>query len=166
MDSHFSDNAHNWRRVSARLVLGVALAPALLTASGCGESWAEVFPVSGSVKFNGQVPTGARIVLHPVTPPGPDAVAPIGRVGDDGSFKITSYESGDGAPPGEYVATIQWFQIDKDGNVGPNVIPAEYADAKTSPLKVTVKGGGPTQLEPFTITSPKQARGGPGGRRT
>lgn len=166
MDSHFSDNAYNWRRVSPRLVLGAALIPALLLTSGCGEKWAEVFPVAGSVKFDGQAPVGAQIVLHPVTPPGPDAVAPTGRVKSDGSFQITSYQSGDGAPPGDYVATIQWFQIDKDGNVGPNVIPKEYAAPTTSPIKVTVNAGGPTQLEPITITAGKQAaRGGAAARR-
>jgi hypothetical protein len=165
MDSHFSDNAHNWRRVSHRIVLGAALVPVLL-ASGCSEKWAEVFPVAGSVKFDGKAPVGAQIVLHPVNPASPEAVAPTGKVKSDGSFQITSYQAGDGAPPGDYVATIQWFQVDKDGIVGANVIPKEYSTPTTSPIKVTVNAGGPTQLEPITITAGKQAaRGGTTARR-
>ena len=41
-------------------------------------------------------------------------MTPVGIVLDDGSFKVTAYDPGDGAPQGDYVATIQWFKITKD----------------------------------------------------
>jgi hypothetical protein len=139
----------------------VALAPALLFLSGCGEKWAEVFPVTGTVKYNGQIPVGALIVLLPVAPAAPDAVVPTGTVKDDGTFVITSYESGDGAPAGDYVATIQWYKFnEKLGGSGPNVLPADYSSAKSSPIKVTVNGGGPTEVPPITISSAKTTRVG------
>jgi hypothetical protein len=156
-----SDHAH---RESAPLrpktrrwpALALLLSTALL-AVGCGESWLEVFPVSGSIKFNGQTPAGAQLVFHAVNPADPAAPAPKASVKPDGSFVVTSYQSGDGAPPGDYVVTVEWYQVDKDGNVGPNVVPKEYSDPKASPIKVTVAAGAPTTLEPIAITA-KTAR--------
>jgi hypothetical protein len=133
------------------------LALALLSAVGCGEKWAEVFPASGVVKVDGQAPVGAKLVLHAVTPQGPDAAAPTASVKLDGSFAVTTYQAGDGAPAGDYIVTIQWYKIDKDGTVGPNVIPAQYGNPKTSPIKVTVNASGPTQLEPIAIAAAKTA---------
>jgi hypothetical protein len=140
----------------------LAAAPAL---AGCAEKWDEVFPVSGTVKIDGQSPEGARIALSPVNPKNPDAVVPTGGVKADGSFVLTSYAAGDGAAPGEYVVTIQWNKFDKElGGAGPNVLPAIYASPKTSPLKVTVSAGGPTTLEPIAIST-KTARGALPARR-
>jgi hypothetical protein len=137
-----------------RIVAAVSL---LALLSGCSEKWAECFPVSGIVKYNGQAPQGAQLVFHAINPSGPDAVSPKANVKPDGSFVVTSYQSGDGAPPGDYVVTVEWYQIDKDGNVGPNVLPPEYASPKLSPIKVTVNAGSPTTLEPIAITA-KTAR--------
>jgi hypothetical protein len=33
---------------------------------------------------------------------------PRGRVAADGSFQLTTYEDGDGAPEGEYAVLIEW----------------------------------------------------------
>jgi hypothetical protein len=134
------------------------LLPAL-TLVGCSEKWVDVFPVSGTLKVDGQAPAGARLVLNSVNPLPAEAVVPTGSVKADGSFVISSYQAGDGAPPGEYVVTVQWFKYDKElGGAGPNVLPEIYSSAKTSPIKVTVNGGGPTTLEPINITA-KTARG-------
>ena len=51
---------------------------------------------------------GAFIVLHPVDPADTDSAKPYAYVDDDGTFELTTYEQGDGAAPGEYVATIIW----------------------------------------------------------
>ena len=111
-------------------------------------------PVSGKVTYQGQPPVGAQVVLYPVNNVGAAGVAPTGIVLDDGSFKITAYDPNDGAPQGDYVATVQWFKITKDAaGPGPNVIPKKYTNPKTSPIKVTVATGGPTQIQPITIAS-------------
>jgi hypothetical protein len=134
-------------------VLLAALAPAF---AGCGHSEPRVpvVAVSGKVSFQGQAPAGAQIVLHPVAPQADSNVAPSGTVKDDGTFQISAYDQGDGAPPGEYVATIQWFKVvtsaEGGGGRGPNVLPATYADPATSPLKVKVENGA-TQLHPIEI---------------
>lgn len=133
--------------------LMLALVPAAISLSGCGESRVEVFPVTGKLTFDGKPPAGAQITLHPVSA-GVEGVAPSGAVKPDGSFQVSAYQAGDGAPPGDYVATVQWFKFDeKLGGAGPNVIPAKYTDPKTSPIKVTIKAGGPTEVEPIVIAS-------------
>jgi hypothetical protein len=170
--SLLSDNAHNRRREKSittayptrlRAIGGAATLILLLT--GCGETWVEVAPVTGSIKIDGQSPEGARLTLNPVNPTGEDIVIPTAGVKADGSFTVTSYQSDDGAPPGEYVITIRWNKYDeKLGGAGPNVLPELYADPKTSPIKVTVNAGAPTTLEPITLTT-KTARGASPARR-
>lgn len=136
-----------------RRFLVLAIVPAAISLTGCGESRVEVFPVSGKLTFDGKPPAGAQITLHPVSA-GVEGVAPSGAVKPDGSFQVSAYQAGDGAPAGDYVATVQWFRFDeKLGGAGPNVIPAKYTDPKTSPIKVTVKAGAPTEIEPITIAS-------------
>jgi hypothetical protein len=113
----------------------------------------EVFPVTGKVTFAGQTPTGAQIVLHAVSRTEPCDVAPSATVNSDGTFAISAYEAGDGAPVGDYVATVHWFKIlPKEGTAGPNVIPAAYTSAKTSPIKISVKDG-PTTVPPIVISA-------------
>ena len=140
------------QRVAARgPILIIAMLPLLLTFSGCSEKRVPVYPVAGKVTYKGQPPVGASVVLHPAKSGDTSDVTPTGTVKDDGSFAITSYEPGDGAPQGEYVATIEWYKYQKDlGGAGPNVIPSKYVSAKTSPVKVSVSGG-PAQIAPIVI---------------
>jgi len=145
------DNAGNrWTRGKKRAgrLLIVALIPMFVAIIGCEEPRVPVFPVSGKVTFKGQPATGAKVALHPVTG-GIEGIAPYGRVGDDGTFTITVYEPGDGAPEGDYVATVQWFKQVGE-SAGPNVIPKQYSSPATSPVKVSVKGG-PTEIPPIAI---------------
>jgi hypothetical protein len=153
----FGDNAANPRPAGGKRICGLfslASLVAILVASGCNtETRVPVFPVSGKLTYQGQAPVGAQVVLHPVNTSGTNEVAPTGIVLDDGSFKITAYDPEDGAPQGDYVATVQWFKITKDvGGPGPNVIPKKYTNPKTSPIKITVSGG-PTEVPPITIAN-------------
>jgi hypothetical protein len=139
---------HAWLN---RATLLMATFPMLLILSGCSEQRVPVYPVSGKVTYKGQPPIGATVVLHPRSGVAASDVAPTGTVKGDGSFAITSYEPGDGAPQGEYVATIEWFKFAPElGGAGPNVIPPKYVSAKTSPVKVSVSGG-PAQIAPIII---------------
>jgi hypothetical protein len=131
----------------------LSLAATLLCFSGCSEKRMEVFPVTGKVTFAGQIPAGAQIVLHAVNRSEPCDVAPSATVKADGTFEISAYQQGDGAPAGDYVATVHWFKIQpKDGTAGPNVIPATYTNPKTSPIKISVKDGG-TVVPPISIAA-------------
>jgi hypothetical protein len=154
------DNARNCRLMGevnrARLGAACSLLAAVIFASGCGdaEKRVPVFPVTGKITYQGKPPVGAQIVLHPAHSGETLDAAPIGVVQDDGSFTFTVYDPGDGAPAGDYVATVQWFKLNKElGGPGPNVIPKKYTDPKTSPIKITVASPGPTAVQPITIAS-------------
>jgi hypothetical protein len=134
--------------VSGLRVLGIV---SIVTLAGCAsETQVPVFPVSGKINFKGKPPVGAQVVLRATGAGGVDGVVPIGTVKPDGSFTITSYEPDDGAPEGDYVALIRWNKLSADGTQGPNVLPRQYADAKASPVRVSV-GNGPVDIPAINI---------------
>ncbi len=110
-----------------------------------------VHPAVGRVAFGKVAPKGAQIAFHPVARELPEQVIPRATVRDDGSFAVSTFRSDDGAPEGEYVVTIQWFRLSKDGAPGPNVLPRAFAAPDSSPLKVAI-GPGTNHLPPFTIS--------------
>src|SRR5688500_4438547 len=106
---------------------GVAASACLVGLLGCGEAKPDrvaVHPAAGSVTFKGQPAYGASLTLHPKA--GPENLpAPRASVEKDGSFKLSTFNGGDGAPEGEYVATVRWYKLVKAGPdvvAGPNVI--------------------------------------------
>jgi hypothetical protein len=139
------------RRVTAAAGLLMIVLPLV----GCGQNGAErvpVHPVMGAIQFRGQPVGGAFVALHPRTPtdgvPGPRAT-----VAKDGSFAVSTYDGGDGAPEGEYVLTVQWYKPVKVGNDlvgGPNVLPAKYASVRTSDVRITVAAG-ENRLKPIQL---------------
>lgn len=142
--------------MSARFVPLLTSSAMLVAIVGCGKSdpaRVAVSPVSGKVAYEGAAPIGAQVILHPTASTNPDNISSAGTVKEDGTFNITTYAANDGAPPGEYTATVVWFKV-QDGELGggrgPNVLPPTYADPKTSPIKVTV-GVGPTEVPPIEI---------------
>ena len=129
---------------------GVGLISAAITAialAGCGEAKpqrATVFPAKGTITLKGQPAHGAIISLHPKTPLPNGAPAPRANVDKDGSFAISTYDSGDGAPEGEYVLTVVWNKLIKNGEdvrIGPNVIPPKYGSPNSSDLAVKIAPG-------------------------
>jgi hypothetical protein len=121
---------------------GMSLVVAVL-AAGCsgGDGRVAVYPVQGKVTVGGEAPSGALVVLYPVPGASKTDIRPSARVGRDGSFKVTTYEADDGAPAGEYTATIQWNKLVKKGGdyaAGPDVIPAGYGSPDRSEWKVRV----------------------------
>jgi hypothetical protein len=135
-------------RRSLAFVLAGSLA---LFALSCS-SGPKLYPVKGYV-YHGETPAeGANVVFHLKDAP-PNTPTSSGTVQSDGSFQLSTYPHGDGAPPGEYVVLVTWYPPDSRGLDNPkNKLPAKYALAE-SPLRATVQAG-PTELEPFRI--PKQ----------
>jgi hypothetical protein len=133
-----------------------AFATLTLAALGCGgEVEAErvpVYPVEGAITFRGQPMPGAFIVLHPKTP-NEKAPAPRAEVTKEGALRVSTYNAGDGAPEGEYVLTIQWNKLVKNGAdvvAGPNVVPLKYSRPETSGIVVKVAAG-PNSLQPIKL---------------
>jgi hypothetical protein len=80
--------------------------------AGCSSSnRAKTYVAHGKVRFKkDQIPVGALVVFHPKDPKDEKLIGgkPFGKVGEDGSFALTTYAPGDGAPAGEYGVTVDW----------------------------------------------------------
>ena len=152
-----------WATGGLALLASVALA-------GCGEDRIALFPTTGSIRVGEMVPQGAQIVLHPQGHELPPEAIPTARVAGDGTFVVGTYDAGDGAPAGEYKATVQWFRIVSNqggSGRGPNVLPPEYGDATRTPISITISEGENT-IPPITIESKRRsgvASRHPGARR-
>lgn len=87
-----------------------------------------VYAVQGVVLFRGKPAAGARVTLHPQVR-GRQPFFPTGKVGDDGSFKLTTFDKDDGAPAGRYNVTIVRGPMEMD----------EYAELskKLNPQELT-----------------------------
>lgn len=147
------------------LGLGIALVV------GCGtKTRLEVAPVSGRVEYQGQGVPRATVIFHPTgkAVEGAKRLRPFGYADDGGNFKMKTYVTDDGAPPGEYQVTIIAASApsansgpSKDGPVvettpataGPKIPPAvsaKYANVETSGITVEIKEQD-NQLEAFQL---------------
>jgi hypothetical protein len=119
----------------AALVLAAALA-----ASCQPFNRKPVFPVTGSVYFQGRPAEGVRVAFRSSRDPGDRCLCPQGVVAADGSFRLTTYTADDGAPPGAYFVLLYWPAPgpDDDVHVHPDRLRGRYADPKTTPLTATV----------------------------
>ena len=137
----------------------------LLCLLGCGaeeEVRPPLYPVRGSLLINGKPAGGALLVLHPADG-NFDARGsrPRAKVQADGSFQVSTYQDGDGAPVGEYQVAVLWFDNPDSSNPW-DKLGGRYANPKTTEIRVSV-GEGENQWEPIEI---KNARMVPRPRRT
>src|SRR5262249_35384705 len=80
-----------------------------------------VIPAQGKADFEGKPIPEAAIFLHPVGAKTPPFPRPRAVVQSDGTFVVGTYTKDDGAPPGEYKVTVQWFQ--RIGTAGNDHLP-------------------------------------------
>lgn len=116
---------------------------AALLLAGCEKAqvFPPVYPVQGKVAYDGRPTPGAFVVFHPKGNSDKNAPRPSGYVDKDGVFHLTTFKSQDGAPPGEYVVTVELRQIVKKGDdveLGPNELPTQYSAPNTSTLVAKV----------------------------
>jgi hypothetical protein len=129
--------------VAAPLVVAAVIAVPLL--SGCGEEMPNgprvpTFPVVGQIVVDGKPPDYLAVNLEPqFDKPG---VIPASSAFTDkeGKFAISTFETGDGAPPGKYKLTFQWGQINLlNGQYGgPDKLKGRYKKAADSKHEITV----------------------------
>jgi hypothetical protein len=129
----------------------LALVVLALLASACGDSGKmKVYPVSGKVLYRGEPAAGAEVIFYKKS--GDQAVAtvqPAGRVQDDGSFRVTTFTDGDGAPAGEYGIGIVWRRpvdakgnpVRKSGGLYPDFFGEFYASSVNPQFHTEVKPG-------------------------
>ncbi len=104
-----------------------------------------VSPVRGQVFASRDKPAaGALVVFHPMAADHEIPLKPLAYVDDQGSFELTTYDQGDGAPSGEYVITVEWrekpatpFSPNKEGK---DRFRGKYADPTSSSFRFTVDG--------------------------
>ncbi len=146
----------NMNRVSVHLMS--ALATILLAfglTAGCGESLPTTAAVHGKVTVGGQPVTSGQITFLPAE--GRPATATINP---DGTYRLTTFRTNDGAVLGKHKVTIQATRItgveqpksfeEEMRNVGKAspgnaaiqwLVPEKYSRLETSPLKAEVKPG-------------------------
>lgn len=144
-------------RVSVVIPIAVCLN---LMIAGCGGDSPpprkEVIPVSGVVLVDGQAPSSPLSVqCHPVA--GMDAAMPTvsqTQTAADGSFKISTYESGDGVPEGEYILTFEWGEFNvMSAQYSGDKFNGRYSDPKKSGFKVKAEKGKPVDLGKIELTT-------------
>jgi hypothetical protein len=139
------------------LSLGAVCAVVFALAGCSGGGKPTAVPAGGKVLFNKTTPTvGALVVFHPVDPELAKRAGgnPFAKVRDDGTFVLTTFAEGDGAPEGEYGVTIDWRPAARDqklslgdgGAAGPSRLNPKYGNPKQPVLRATVKAGDPNQF--------------------
>mgnify|MGYP003574660085 CR=1 FL=1 len=128
-----------------------------LVLSSCGgdeQFRKETYPVSGEVYVDGQ--PAAALAVRCINVNGLDAEHPTTSstfTDEEGKFEISTYESADGVPEGEYVLTFQWGKWDLSGSYSGDKLNGRYKDPKASQHPVTVEEGKPTDLGRIDLTS-------------
>jgi hypothetical protein len=137
----------------------------VLLAAGCGgPSRPETVALSGRVTYQGKPVTCGEIMFYPE-----QGRPAAGAIGPDGSYRLTTFVSGDGATPGRYRVTIlavrvtggapaKSFEDEARGgggaprNVTEWLVPEKYSRLETTPLKAEVTRDSKTI--DFNLTGP------------
>ncbi|MGN6544820.1 MAG: hypothetical protein ACTHK7_07210 [Aureliella sp.] len=142
------------RIVASRFIVPVIL----MTFAGCGaDDWhARTYPASGRITVNGQAAEGADVTLHPrgqkIDQRGSN---PWGIAQADGSFTLSTYKHGDGAPQGEYAVTVRWpVDVTDMSAAMVDRLGGAYANAERSQWEVAIEQG-ENELPPIEIQGAK-----------
>ena len=99
-------------------------------------------PVMGKILLNDSYPEGALVILHPLSPL--VTTHPRATVRADGSFEVSTFAEGDGAPVGDYLVSAAWYKPGlKNGKpvITTNQFPVRYSQPETSGWSLTVVPG-------------------------
>ncbi len=110
--------------------------------AGCGVKRLETAPVTGTVRLDGKPLHRGTVIFTPEL-----GRAATGEIQPDGSYRLSTYKSGDGALVGRHRVAV----IARDDpppakgpmseEVGPSLIPEFYSDFVRSGLSFEVKSG-------------------------
>jgi len=124
----------------------------IFATGGCGPTGPQGGPrvktglVKGIVMVDG-APAGFLQIA--AIPKGGVGVVPMNSTAltaGDGSFSLSTYESGDGVPPGDYTLTFTWGEMNlMNGQYSGDKLNGKYADAATSAVLLSVTAGGEPQ---------------------
>lgn len=127
-----------------------------LVLAGCSQSdpGVELFPVEGKLLLKGKPLANALVVFHPKSSAS-DQHVPLsrGQTDAEGKFALSTFNSHDGAPEGEFAVTVQAYKLEKVGESflpGPNIIAPKLSTAQTTDIHVKVVAG-TNVLEPIEV---------------
>lgn len=133
-----------------------AFAVGLLFFLGCSKSGPVCYPVQGTVLLDCKPLAEAMIVLHPVGREMEGKQKPLGYSDQSGHFELTTWQSGDGAPPGVYSITVELRALRRVGEEmirdGRNLIPDRYAKPQASQFRCEITEG-TNELPPLSLSS-------------
>ena len=129
----------------------------VLNSVGCNFRSATVYPVVGKLTYRGRPVADALIVLHPLSKSNP--LRPVARTGPDGTFRVMTHKTGDGAPAGDYVVTIVWPDVahaidDCENEHCADLFAGRFADPATSEWRLTVF----RRVNEFALKVPPETR--------
>lgn len=155
-----------------RHLLVMALAVQAFWLTGCGPKPPEIpptFPITGTVTIDGKPTPMVQVLMWPIDKM-PEWIdtrlqAPHWANTDpEGKFKITTYNAGDGAPPGEYNVFFYWEGNPKvvalanpdEPELDPVAVKfnAKYTNAMKPQLPtIKVEDGKPTDVGTWELTT-------------
>jgi hypothetical protein len=78
-----------------------------LVATGCGGSNPKTIKVTGKVSYKGKPVTQGSITFQPAHPTEGGLSRPArGDIGSDGTYELSTFETGDGVMPGDYIVLV------------------------------------------------------------
>ncbi|MEI8210620.1 MAG: hypothetical protein WCI02_00585 [Planctomycetota bacterium] len=139
-----------WKNPGITSCMGVFLLLATVIGCGGGEKRVQTFKSSGKVvKSDGSPVPHALVVLHPI---GGSTEAPKSRgtTDEQGIFQLSTYDTSDGAPVGQFSVTIEQWIRDDPNKPPKNHLPPALSRAETSGFQVSITSG-VNQINPFEI---------------
>ena len=111
-----------------------------------------VFPAKGQLLVDGKAAKGAFVYLWPDGIGDMDAYCPNGQTDDNGAFVLSTYDSDDGAPAGEYAVTVEWPERYNviSGRWEGDKLKGRFSDPKASKLRRTIEKK-PNELAPIEL---------------
>lgn len=116
---------------------------------GCSDPY-RPHSTRGQVFFRGEPAWGAIVTFFPQEDTkSPPATATVGK---DGTYRLSTKTTFDGAAAGKYLITITYPSPEKkldEINMGPDLLQGKYSDPKTTPLRAEVKAIPENEIEAF-----------------
>ena len=132
---------------------GVLFAVSLV---GCSQQGPVCYPVRGEIRLNGKPLAEAFVVLHPLDGRVEGGQQPVATTDSEGHFSMSTFATGDGAPRGRYVLTVELRAPRTVGEEtirnGPNLLPPRYSDAKSSGFRYDIVDG-ENNLPPIRLSA-------------
>jgi hypothetical protein len=129
-------------RTSAILLSSLFFAGCGGTTGPQGGPRVETTTVKGVVKVDGALVPFLRVTAVSADGAGAVPMEPSALTDTEGAFSLSTYESGDGVPAGEYKLTFVWGQINlMNGQYSGDKFKGKYADAAKSEISLTIANG-------------------------